>query len=280
VLHARRERLRRNAEAEARGESLWTAAFDQECRVRIAALFDGLDDSRIEPGEASIAADDALYLLKAEIGFGPMQWYASDIVGVFTGAANEVMPSAVEAVYIALGGVYNDGKAARFEEDLNVILSEHRVSFEMVDGQMVPFDDRLLHVDIVEPALTLLGNRQGWESVERSFKDALNEIGADPGDAITDAGTALQEALRVRGCTGNALGPLLRDAQSKGILAPHDKQLGDALQRLGDWVSADRSKKGDCHEVTTATRDDAWLAVHVVGALIVRLSKEDSRGVL
>lgn len=62
-----------------------------------------------------------------------------------------------------------------------------------------------------------------------------------------------------------ALGPLIDDALRKGLLAPHDK-------KLADWVSADRTTTGDAHRHSEATESDAWLTVHVVGALIVRLA--------
>lgn len=42
-----------------------------------------------------------------------------------------------------------------------------------------------------------------------------------------------------------------------------------------DWVSADRSERGEAHKSGSDDRADAWLAVHVVGALILRLA--DSR---
>src|SRR5437867_3146024 len=45
------------------------------------------------------------------------------------------------------------------------------------------------------------------------------------------------------------------------------------VERIGEWVSADRSARGDAHAVTDADADDAWLAVHVVGALLLRLEK-------
>jgi hypothetical protein len=43
------------------------------------------------------------------------------------------------------------------------------------------------------------------------------------------------------------------------------------FQKLVDWVSASRSDRGDAHSASNATRPDAWLVVHVVGALILRL---------
>lgn len=43
-------------------------------------------------------------------------------------------------------------------------------------------------------------------------------------------------------------------------------------------MSADRSQTGDAHHASDANLDDAWLIVHVAGALILRLSKGGSRG--
>jgi hypothetical protein len=88
--------------------------------------------------------------------------------------------------------------------------------------------------------------------------------GGDPADAITDVGTALQEMLVYLGAQGNALGPLLKDAEQRGLLGPYDA-------KLVGWVSADRSNRGDTHSASSATKGDAWLTVHVVGALILRL---------
>jgi hypothetical protein len=112
-------------------------------------------------------------------------------------------------------------------------------------------------------------------SVERAFHDALRELkpGGNPGDAITDAGSALQEMLLAAGAEGNALGPLLASARGKGLLGPYDSKLAEGVKLIGDWVSADRSTRGDAHSASNANIDDAWLAVHVAAALIVRLEK-------
>ena len=109
--------------------------------------------------------------------------------------------------------------------------------------------------------------------MERAYQDALRELaGGDPADAITDAGTALQEALTVAGAKGNALGPLLKSARQLGLLRAHDAALEEGIVKLVDWVSADRSTLGDAHKASQARREDAWLTVHVVGALILRLA--------
>jgi hypothetical protein len=127
---------------------------------------------------------------------------------------------------------------------------------------------------VVVPTLRLLAGRVDYAAVEIAYRNALEEIsGGKPDDAITDAATALQEMLELLGCEGNALGPLIRDARRKGVLAPHDQTLGDAIAKIGDWVSADRSEMGDGHRgASAATRDDAWLIVHIVGALVLRLA--------
>lgn len=86
-------------------------------------------------------------------------------------------------------------------------------------------------------------------------------------DSAADAITALQEAPTA-----------LKSARAKGLLAPHDTPLLEAIERALHWVSADRSALGDSHAAATrATVDDAWLTVHVVGAIILRLTASGPR---
>jgi len=145
---------------------------------------------------------------------------------------------------------------------------------------MIPLSSRELHEHVVAPALQLLAGRPDLDKVESAYRAALEEITkGKAADAITDAGTALQEMLGALGCDGNALGPRIASARAKGILAPHDSPMLTAIEKVLHWVSADRSEKGDAHAVTSATLDDAWLIVHVVGAVILRLSKSSPRNV-
>jgi len=136
----------------------------------------------------------------------------------------------------------------------------------------VPFSSREMHEAVVVPTLTLLGGDMRFSKAESAYQKALREIAADPSDAITDAGTALQEMLTALGCSGNALGPLLTSAKKKGLLGGHDDLLIDAVYKAIDWVSADRANKGDAHKVVASRPDDAWFAVHVVGAIMLRLA--------
>lgn len=159
-----------------------------------------------------------------------------------------------------------------FDEAINDVLNEHRIAFRMVEGQMVSMGSDELQQQVVEPALRLLVGRQ-FQSAHDAYFKALDEITKqDAGDAITDAGTALQETLTALGCEGNVLGKLLNDAKKKGILGGHDQALIDGVLKFANWAAAERNLAGDSHHHTDATLADAWLMVHVVGALIVRLA--------
>ncbi len=190
-----------------------------------------------------------------------------------SGDTDEIM-SAIEVVYAYINSDIDGVAGAGFERAANDIFSSERVAFEIVEGRAVEFDSKELHAEVVVPTLRLLSGRKGWDPVEVSYQNALREIGVDPSDAITDAGTALQEAFELLGCNGNSLGPLAKSARQKGILAAHDGTLSDAVVRIVDWVSADRSIRGDAHNARPATRDDAWFTVHVVGALLLRLASD------
>lgn len=200
-----------------------------------------------------------------------------DFLAHFQRCSHEEFPTVIEALGFAMRQTYTFNER-QFEAKVNEILAEHRVSFEYIDMHMVEFELKELHVEVVAPTLRLLAGRQGWDDVEKAYRDALGELSSgNPEDAITDAGTALQEALNVLGCKGKSLGSLIRSARDSGILASHDSPMVEAIAKIMHWVSADRSTMGDAHNSASATRDDAWLTVHVVGALILRLATGNSR---
>src|SRR4029077_1433218 len=99
---------------------------------------------------------------------------------VFVSVNDNQMPSVLEAV---------SSQVPLFEAFINLVLAEHRISWEMVNGNMVPFESKELHQEVVVPTLRLLSGRHGWEQVEDAYQDALHEIAAGHADdAITDAG--------------------------------------------------------------------------------------------
>ena len=199
---------------------------------------------------------------------------------------DEMYPTVVEVVVRALdaldesilgGPPYANSLGRTFARDANEIFAQERVGWEVVDGRMIEIQSTELHHSVVEPALRLL-HRGQFASADKAYREALGELAdGKPWDAITDAGTALQETLSALGCEGNQLGDLIRSARTKGLLAPHDEPLGQAIDRILQWVAADRSQMGDSHHATSASPEDGWLIVHVVGAIIVRLASGGTR---
>jgi hypothetical protein len=166
-----------------------------------------------------------------------------------------------------------------FRHRVNEILDDHDIGWQLAGDEMIPRSSTFMHSTIVEPVLALTAGRPALRAVEQAFQKALVEMkpGGDPADAITHAGTALQEMLEAVGAKGSALGDLVTDARKRGLLAPYDSKLADAVKALGDWVSADRSNRGSAHHVRDASREDAWLAIRVAGALILRLAAGKKR---
>ena len=66
---------------------------------------------------------------------------------------------------------------------------------------------------------------------------------------------------------------MLDDARKKGLLGPHDSTLATGIEKIGDWVNGRPQRARRRAPREDADFDDAWLAVHVTGALILRLSK-------
>jgi hypothetical protein len=203
-----------------------------------------------------------------------------DFANYYNTGPDDMFPTMLEALVIALVGAdraesewgYHEPWVGQFTREVNEVLAQERVGWELIDGRMIEIHSKELHVAAVEPALRLL-HRAGFAGADKAYRDALEELAAGKAsDAITDAGTALQETLTALGCEGNQLGDLIRSAKKKGLLAPHDDPMTQAIDRLLNWVAADRSQMGDSHMATAPTREDAWLIVHVVGALIVRLA--------
>lgn len=281
MLHSRRRRLADLASREAAGESFWTEEFDQRARVRIVHAFrDAVGDwgDYYTYARDAILRDEGLFYL-----VNRSMTADQDLLNYATSAGDDMMPTVIEAMSAACSGPINVqtgrwDRTASFDETIRIILREHRLSYDLIEGQMIPFSTRELHESVVSPSLRLLAGRPDLKKVESAYRDALEEITKDnSANAITDAGTALQEMFSSLGCTGNALGPQIASARSKGLLAPHDSPMLTAMEKVLHWVSADRSEKGDAHAVTAPTLDDAWFIVHVVGAAILRLSKSPAR---
>jgi hypothetical protein len=278
VLFSRRRRLAEIAALEAAGNSFWSSAFENRVRIRLWQLIENAATSQI----AKLVPMARRMILESEgkttlTGNGQE---VADYHSCITDGNDELVPDLVEAFYWAFSTEwkvlraygYDVWSSDQFEWAINQVLYEYRIAYELIEGRMVERESQELHDAVVAPTIRLLSGRQGFAEVEDAYQDALKQLAQGDGpNAITDAARALQLTLTALGCDGNAVGPLLASARKKGLLAAHDARLTESLVGAIEWASADRSQKGDTHTATDATRDDAWLSIHVVGALILRL---------
>ncbi|MDP1712321.1 MAG: hypothetical protein Q8K86_07670 [Candidatus Nanopelagicaceae bacterium] len=283
MLHYERNRLERIAVREAAGEDLWSSKFSANLRTKIAFLMN--DTTNL----ATFYPELARKLIMRDIGLETLSsWGANypveDFYTFLKDCDDEFIPTIIEAFIIALKSGPKSSPSVPnlaqfdFTNRISTLLSQYRIAYQLADDSMIPLSSFELHDSVVEPAVRLLSRTSGWESVEKAYLDALDEIGTGKaGNAITDSATALQEALIILGCEGNALGPLISSGIRKGIVAAHDKPMLDSIEKLMHWVSADRSILGDAHNSAEPALEDAWLSVHVVGAILVRLNRQTLR---
>ncbi|MBN9636782.1 MAG: hypothetical protein J0H22_16605 [Actinobacteria bacterium] len=160
-----------------------------------------------------------------------------------------------------------------FLADVNRILETHDIAVRLTaTSKLVPVTSFALHDAVTAPTLHLLHGHHKFASTEAAYLKALQEIrNGDAGDAITDAATALQAALTTLGCAGTNLGALISSARQRGLMRGNDTPLAEAITGTARWVAAQRNE-GEAHIADAdASLGDAWMVVHVVGALIIRL---------
>ena len=287
------ERLRRKAQAEAlaTGAAQWTDQLDVPIRVKLGLAWDDVTHN-LGPNENEFLDAFISGRLIRSIGWmlGPEAMRRTADANY----TNERLLSLIEAEHEALtslaegqgfGSGYSSGQwgvsltdlPSEFQRDVNRILQAHVVAFHLhANSRLVPIDSHEMHNAVVAPTLYLLNGQPRFADAETAYQNSLKELrNRDPADAITDAATALQDVLLALGCTGNALGPLLKSARSKGLLKGSDTPLTEAIAKTVDWVSATRGE-GEAHTGNPdINMSDAWMVVHVVGALAIRLSEHD-----
>lgn len=182
----------------------------------------------------------------------------------------------LEALYDVIrqnNGTYNSKPLEMiFEALANDHLESYRVNFSLENGIVIPFESRAIHKQIVSPVLQLVGNPE-WSNVETPYvKSILETTNGNYDDAITDVTTAVQEALRKVGCVGGDFSALMAPAKNS-ILKGYDQKLIDSFDKLIQWQSASRVNRGDGHKSVNPSKDEAWLTIHIGGALILYVSK-------
>lgn len=282
MLYARRKRLEDLVRAEGQGESFWRDSFDEQARYRLLYGVRDFSDwpDVLENARAWVLRDLGLPHL-VQSGY-----QEADAEACILSGDTDLVLSFLEAL-LRVAAIKRDTEVdTRLERTLEffvprvrTVLREHRIRFDLVEDRFIPLESEELHREVVVPAITLLAGRSGFEEAEAAYMEALEELhSGSPADAVTDGLRALELALDALGFQGNTLGARWKAARSGGVLAAHDERLLEAVSSLVDWLSADRVEMGDTHKETPTTREDAWLTVHVVGALILRLAGGVPRG--
>lgn len=171
-------------------------------------------------------------------------------------------------------------KVDAFLEVVNDRLLHARVDWLFEDGRFQERGNFVMHSEVLRPATILLADDPIFRTASEAFQAALTRLSKGEMDvALTQAATSLQEFFRALGVEGNSVSDQLDNAQRKKVISPADRSL---MKPLVGWVNADRSDRGNAHRHREGdvSKADAWLMMHVVGALMVRLSNRDPRDIV
>lgn len=271
-LHYNRKRERQMREQEAQGISLWTDEFPKTVRVKIQNFMEAFDERETILNVASLVLRQGLGL--RYLGDGNFS-HAYECLVFIARCPNEYMPSVIEALYEGLEAKAWDREGlTTYELFINDLLSSERISFDLIEGRMIEKESQEIHAEVVAPTLTLLSHRQGFTEVEKAYQRSLERLSQrDTGGALTSAGTALQEMLEAVGCSGKTLGEQFRAAKTKELLTGSDSPLLEGVSKTLDWVSGVRNTRSDAHQMEDVKPEEAWMMVHIVGALMLRLAQ-------
>lgn len=286
-----RELRRDTAKREAAGENLWTEGLDPTTRNKLAAcvrdlLWDYVQDPGVPTLLSAITQEvsDAAGV-KSRTDEAP-ELFGRQAIGDFVDSIRD--PDGSSAVILGLiEGLWRwqtvideelvkrgAGSRQWFQDRITEILDDRRIGFVFVNGRFQPRSGSVVDREVLRPTLEFLTGDPRFADADTIYREALGAIQHRQSDeAITKACTALQSVLTALGCDSNKLSAQVAQAINKGILAKHDKP-------LEGWLTADRGNFGSAHPGDRpAVREDAWLTVHVVGAIILRLARGSSRGV-
>ncbi|MFF2348089.1 hypothetical protein [Pseudarthrobacter sp. NPDC058119] len=270
ALFSERKRLKALAVAEASGQSFWTEDIAVEARTKIAHLFSA----------CSGLADDYNFDLhhivtrRVSVDLG-INLRTLDFNSLSQTEEVDLFLTFVEAAHLTLEDSRRSDLAPQFAEAVNRIFNSHRVAYKLIPegSQIIELDSLELHNAVVDPVIKLLYGEPKLDRAQAAYMAALKQISHhEAANAITDAGTALQETFKALGVPGKVLGDQIKAVRASGLLAGRDAPMLESVVKALEWVASERNQNGDGHNVTDATLDDAWLIVHVVGALIVRLA--------
>lgn len=168
---------------------------------------------------------------------------------------------------------------ADFEERFNAWADRHRFGYRLEGGEVRRIGSPALADAIVGPAL-LAVRREGWEQVERGFKEALEHQrgGVDENDdALTAAHAALESALKAAGLGGDRLATLAKSLRRSQLVPSQLEGVPELLDDLLKRSSSIRDPHSDAHGKAPGARAVPQslvdLAIHWAGAFIVYLAE-------
>lgn len=81
-------------------------------------------------------------------------------------------------------------------EELNYRFNQHNLGYEFVNGNIIRIDHKLLHQEVIKPALRLL-YEEGFEGAEEEFRNAFEKRKkGDNRNAIIEAGRAFESTIK------------------------------------------------------------------------------------
>lgn len=269
-LYSQRAADNERAAREAAGESFWTTEFSPTLRQKMLHYMRLIQRNTNYFGEAR---NILLYSYGLERISGPYN-STDDFEVFFKTCSNEQFPDVLEATLWAIKEKSWGNTVEQFKDVMNGLMEQERVSFELMEDHIVPFESKQMHESVVKPVLLVLHNEDKYAQVNEAFRNALAEItSGNPQDALTDLGTALQEALKACGYEGATIGEQLKAAKKAGVLGGANSPLAEAMEKTTAWTASVRNQRSDAHAVDpTVNKEEAWLMVHVAGALILYLT--------
>lgn len=280
MLHSERKRQSQLIKDEALGKNVWRKDAPEALRTKFTWLvesFGWVENSYDRTYGYERIKERVIALIHRSTGHQSWSTFGSQAAN---GDSDEFI-DLIEASFLVISAVVKQNNSIEnksavltdFTEQTNNLLESYRMAYSLENNQIVEFDNREIHKEVVVPTLTLLANPD-WAKAETAYHDALKSMSDERfPDAITDATTALQEGLRIVGCKGGNFADLIKSAKST-ILSGFDTKYIEGITKLIDWSSASRSEKGDGHKTTDADRSDAWLTIHLVGTLLLYISKK------
>ncbi|WP_419850519.1 hypothetical protein [Candidatus Poriferisocius sp.] len=279
-----RKHRRHQAELEESGTQLWTDRLTPPVRVQFTHIIKSFEEQyylkrRMPDVVRDVSFQFGFIDLSHAFAFRALSSYEQVLNAILLEDCGEdVVFSLLEAVWDIVPeyeGTYAANPRDMYSSELREVLEDGRISYDFVEGNIITRGEQEMHVEVVVPAITLLSGRSGFEDAERNYMDALTSIRESRfDDAVTDAASAVEVTLRIMGC-----GEATTTFEKRGSIAIERDLLASYDKRLLGWITATRGAEGDAHGRGAQTaRADAWLVVHVAGALILRLVDGPNRG--